>query len=364
MVQVCFDRVSKLYADGTTAVDALDLDVADGEFLCVLGPSGCGKSSTIRMLAGLEDVSLGEIRIDGRRVNEVSPQRRDAAMVFENYALYPHLSSFDNIAMPLRARGAKPDEIARLVRDVAATLKIGELLQRRPAKLSGGQRQRVAIGRAIIRSPRLFLMDEPLGHLEAYLRVELRAEIRALQERLQVTTLYVTHDQEEAAAVADKVAIMAHGKLQQSGRFLDALERPANVFVASFIGEPPMNFFEIAALTETGIGFAGAEIAFGAPVMAMLGRATARPLTLGVRPQDFEICAVEDGDVRGQVLLVQPQGRNAIVFVEIGEATLVLQSSRRVGKGETLGVRLNRDKIHVFDATGLAVVHGTEAAHG
>jgi multiple sugar transport system ATP-binding protein len=193
MAQVAFDNVTKLYADGTVAVDNFDLDVPDGEFLCVLGPSGCGKSSTIRMLAGLEEVSKGEIRIGGRRVNERTAQQRDAAMVFENYALYPHLNSFENIAMPLRARRFREEKIQKLVHDVASTLKIDDLLDRMPAKLSGGQRQRVAIGRAIIRSPQLFLMDEPLGHLEAYLRVELRAEIRALQERLKVTTLYVTH---------------------------------------------------------------------------------------------------------------------------------------------------------------------------
>jgi multiple sugar transport system ATP-binding protein len=364
MVHVRFDHVTKLYPDGTKAVDTLDLDVADGEFLCVLGPSGCGKSSTIRMLAGLEDVSIGEIRIDRRRVNELSPQERDAAMIFENYALYPHLNSFDNIAMPLRARGRKEDEIRKLVRDVAATLKISELLERMPAKLSGGQRQRVAIGRAIIRSPRLFLMDEPLGHLEAYLRVELRAEIRALQERLRVTTFYVTHDQEEAAAVADKVAIIAHGKLQQSGRFLDVLEKPANVFVATFIGEPPMNVFEIEAMNERGFAFAGAKIDLSAPVMSMLGMAPAGPLTFGVRPQDVEMCAVEEGDVRGKVLLVQPQGRNAIVSVELGDAVLLVHSSKRVREGERLGLKLNRDKIHVFDESGLAIVHGTEGARG
>ena len=364
MVQVRFDRVGKRYADGTAAVEAFDLDVADGEFLCVLGPSGCGKSSIIRMLAGLEEVTTGEIRIDGRRVNELSPQQRDAAMIFENYALYPHLNSFENIAMPLRARGRKQAEIIRLVRDVAATLRIGELLERRPAQLSGGQRQRVAIGRAIIRSPRLFLMDEPLGHLEAYLRVELRSEIRALQERLRVTTLYVTHDQEEAAAVADRVAIMANGRLQQVGRFLDVLEKPANVFVASFIGEPPMNLLPIAAMNEQGIELAGTRLELGGPVMTRLGQPGAGPLTFGVRPQDLEICPAENGDMHGRVLLVQPQGRNAILSVEVGDVTLAVHSAERVREGETLNLKVKREGIHVFDASGRALLHGMDTVHG
>ena len=364
MVQVHFDKVSKLYPDGTKAVDTLDLHVADGEFLCVLGPSGCGKSSTIRMLAGLEEVSLGEIRINGRRVNELPPQERDAAMIFENYALYPHLSSFENIAMPLRARGRSNAEVNKLVRDVAATLRIGELLDRKPAKLSGGQRQRVAIGRAIIRSPQLFLMDEPLGHLEAYLRVELRAEIRALQERLGVTTLYVTHDQEEAAALADSVAIMSHGQLQQSGPFLEVLEKPANIFVASFIGEPPMNLLSVEKVNADGVTTAGTNLRLDPLAMTFVNAAAKPAATFGIRPQDIDIGDAAAGDFPAQVILVQPQGRSSILVLQAENTTLTIQTARQAAVGDNVGLRINRDKIHIFDESGAAIVHGTEPAHG
>jgi ABC-type sugar transport system ATPase subunit len=365
MVQVHFDQVSKLYPDGTKAVDSLDLHVRDGELLCVLGPSGCGKSSTIRMLAGLEDVSAGVIRIDQRRINDVPPQERDAAMVFENYALYPHLTSFENIAMPLRARGRSRADVQRLVAEVATLLRIGELLERKPGQLSGGQRQRVAIGRAIVRSPQLFLMDEPLGHLEAYLRVELRAEIRALQERLGVTTLYVTHDQEEAAALADSVAIMSNARLQQVGTFLDVLEKPANLFVASFIGEPPMNLLPVAGLGEAGAIVLGRTVPVEDRVIRALAGRRQTPTTCGVRPQDLILCPVEEGDIAGSVVLVQPQGRSSIVLVDIGEGrTLTVQTTREASAGMPVGLRIDRSKIHLFDEAGVALAHGAEVALG
>jgi ABC-type sugar transport system ATPase subunit len=364
MAQVQFDQVSKLYADGAMAVEQLDLHVADGEFLCILGPSGCGKSSTIRMLAGLEEVTAGEIRIDSRRVNETPPQERDAAMIFENYALYPHLSSFENIAMPLRARRRSEAEVQKLVRDIAATLRIEELLERRPAKLSGGQRQRVAIGRAIVRSPKLFLMDEPLGHLEAYLRIELRAEIRSLQERLGVTTLYVTHDQEEAAAVADSIAIMEKGRLQQIGTFLNVLERPSNLFVASFIGEPPMNLIKVAGMTGEDIGILGTALRLAPETLEMLRRSRSTPTILGIRPQDIELNYAGQGDIDGRIILIQPQGRSSIISILAGGMNLSAQSERRVSLGETVGLRLDRERIHVFDESGKALAHGRDAANG
>jgi ABC-type sugar transport system ATPase subunit len=365
MVQVHFDQVSKLYPDGTKAVDSLNLHVPDGELLCVLGPSGCGKSSTIRMLAGLEDVSAGEIRIDRRRVNEVPPQERDAAMVFENYALYPHLSSFENIAMPLRARGRSQVEVQRMVSEVASLLRIGELLDRKPNRLSGGQRQRVAIGRAIVRSPQLFLMDEPLGHLEAYLRVELRAEIRALQERLGVTTLYVTHDQEEAAAVADSVAIMSNARLQQVGTFLEVLEKPVNLFVATFIGEPPMNLLPIQGFSAAGATVLGRTVPIEERVISALVTERRTPTTWGVRPQDLALCAIEEEAISGSILMVQPQGRSSIVLVDIGKGnTLTVHTTRDASAGMPVGIRVDRSKVHIFDETGAALAHGAEIAHG
>lgn len=365
MVQVHFDTVSKLYPDGTTAVDSLDLHVRDGEFLCVLGPSGCGKSSTIRMLAGLEDVSSGVIRIDQKRINDVPPQQRDAAMVFENYALYPHLTSFENIAMPLRARGRNAADVKRMVGETAALLRIEELLDRMPNQLSGGQRQRVAIGRAIVRSPRLFLMDEPLGHLEAYLRVELRAEIRALQERLGVTMLYVTHDQDEAAALANSVAVMSNSRLQQVGSFLDVLEKPANLFVATFIGEPPMNVLVIADFGETGATVLGRTVGVEDAVLAGLSAERRTPTTFGIRPQDLALCAEAEGDFAGSVLLVQPQGRSSIVLVDVGEGrTLTIQTARDLDVGMPVGLRVDRSKVHLFDESGKALAHGAEFARG
>ena len=365
MVQVHFDTVSKFYPDGTTAVDSLDLHVRDGELLCVLGPSGCGKSSTIRMLAGLEDVSAGVIRIDGKRINDVPPQQRDAAMVFENYALYPHLTSFDNIAMPLRARGRSAADVKRLVGETATLLRIEELLDRKPNQLSGGQRQRVAIGRAIVRSPRLFLMDEPLGHLEAYLRVELRAEIRALQERLGVTTLYVTHDQDEAAALADSVAVMSNSRLQQVGSFLDVLEKPANLFVATFIGEPPMNVMPITGFGEAGATVFGRTVRVDDAVLAGLSADRRVPTTFGIRPQDLAFCAEAEGDFVGSVLLVQPQGRTSIILINVGDGrTLTVQTTRDVHVGASVGIRVDRSKIHLFDEAGIALAHGAESARG
>src|SRR5687768_16780719 len=257
MPRVEFRRVGKVYGDGTQAVADLDLVVHDREFLCILGPSGCGKSSTLLMLAGLETVSSGYLLLDQRPINDVPPQHRDMAMVFENYALYPHLRVFDNIAMPLVARRRPQAEIAERVRQVADTLRIADLLTKRPHTLSGGQRQRVALGRAIVRTPQMFLMDEPLGHLEAYLRVQLRAEVRRLHERLGATTVYITHDQEEAAAISDRIAVMNNGRLQQIGTLLDLLDRPANRFVAEFIGALPINMLP-AALADTGLRVASA----------------------------------------------------------------------------------------------------------
>ena len=352
MPRIVFDKVSKLYPNGTPAVIDLALTIPDGEFLCVLGPSGCGKSSTVRMLAGLEEVTDGEILSDGRRLNEVPPQQRDAAMVFENYALYPHLSARENIAMPLRARQMDAKLLRERVDEVAATLRIVPLLERKPNQLSGGERQRVAIGRAIVREPQLFLMDEPLGHLEAYLRVELRAEIRALQERLGITTVYVTHDQEEAAAIADRIAVMAAGRLQQTGGFLEVLDRPRNLFVAGFVGEPPMNF--VAARLDGDRRIVVGSQAIDGP--SWLAAAPSLPrdakVTLGVRPSDIEIVDAARAVLVGDVTLTEPQGSHAIVRVATGLGDIAMLSSQPVAIGERIGLGLARERLHLFDAAG------------
>lgn len=251
MATVELRRVWKKYGD-VEAVRDLSLTCEDGEFLCLLGPSGCGKSSTMRMVAGLETITAGDLLMDGRRVNHVSPRERDIAMVFENYALYPHMNVYDNIATPLRARRLPSAEIERRVHAIAEILSIVDLLPRRIQNLSGGQKQRVGIGRAIVREPRLFIMDEPISHLDARLRADMRTELKRLHRRLGVTTLYVTHDQLEAVALADRIAVMHLGVLQQVGRPAELFDGPVNEFVAGFIGSPPMNMLSFASATLEG----------------------------------------------------------------------------------------------------------------
>src|SRR5436190_21520386 len=245
MAQVTFDNVSKAFPGGRNgpvqAVAGFSLDVHDGEFLVLVGPSGCGKTTVLRMLAGLEDATSGTIAIGGRIVNNVAPKDRDIAMVFQNFALYPHMTVYKNMAFALKLRGIPKPEIERRVRDTAKTLGIGELLERRPRELSGGQRQRVAVGRAIVREPKAFLFDEPLSNLDAKLRVSTRAELKALHQRLRTTTIYVTHDQEEAMTLGDRVVVMSGGVIRQAAPPLEVYRRPATTFVASFIGAPPMN---------------------------------------------------------------------------------------------------------------------------
>ncbi len=242
MAPITMNHISKVYGDGYRAVNDVSLDIADGEFMILVGPSGCGKSTLLRMIVGLEDISSGEMLIDGVRVNEKAPRDRNLAMVFQNYALYPHLTVFENIAFPLRLKGLADDEVKRRVEEAATTLELTEHLQRKPANLSGGQRQRVAMGRAIVRQASAFLFDEPLSNLDAKLRGQMRTEILRLQRRLDTTTVYVTHDQTEAMTLGDRVAVLRKGVLQQVAGPRELYEQPVNLFVAGFIGSPPMNF--------------------------------------------------------------------------------------------------------------------------
>src|SRR4051812_13195909 len=243
MAEIVLDRVTKSYPNGATAVNDLSLTIADGEFIILVGPSGCGKSTTLNMIAGLEEISSGELRIGGERVNEKAPKDRDIAMVFQSYALYPHMTVRQNIAFPLTLAKMKKEEIAQKVEETAKILDLSDFLDRKPAQLSGGQRQRVAMGRAIVRDPKAFLMDEPLSNLDAKLRVQMRSEIARLQTRLGTTTVYVTHDQTEAMTLGDRVAVMRAGLLQQVDTPKELYEHPRNLFVAGFIGSPAMNFF-------------------------------------------------------------------------------------------------------------------------
>jgi multiple sugar transport system ATP-binding protein len=279
------ERLTKVYADGTRAVQELDLEIADGEFVVFVGPSGCGKTSALRMIAGLEDITAGTVRVGERVVNDLPPKARDMAMIFQNYALYPHMNVYDNMAFGLKMRGIDRAEIRRRVEGAARILGLAEVLSKRPRHLSGGQRQRVAMGRAIVREPQAFLMDEPLSNLDAKLRVQMRAEIARIQRDLRVTTIYVTHDQSEAMTLGDRVCVMRGGLLQQVDRPQVLYNRPTNLFVAGFIGSPAMNLVE-AELVEHG---ADQAVRFGphellVPGKPELRRHSGRRLALGIRP--------------------------------------------------------------------------------
>ena len=302
MAEIVLEHVNKSYPDGATAVKDLNITIADGEFLILVGPSGCGKTTTLNMIAGLEDISSGELRIGGERVNEKAPKDRDIAMVFQSYALYPHMTVRQNIAFPLTLAKMKKTEIAEKVEETAKILDLTELLDRKPSQLSGGQRQRVAMGRAIVRHPKAFLMDEPLSNLDAKLRVQMRGEIARLQRRLGTTTVYVTHDQTEAMTLGDRVVVMHGGVAQQIGTPDELYERPANLFVAGFIGSPAMNFFP-ATLTPTGLTLPFGEVMLTPEVQEVIG-AHPKPenVIVGVRPEHLQDASLIDGYQRIRAL--------------------------------------------------------------
>ena len=302
MAEIVLENVTKSYTGGATAVQDLSLTIADGEFLILVGPSGCGKSTTLNMIAGLEDISSGELRIGGERVNEKEPRDRDIAMVFQSYALYPHMTVRQNIAFPLTLAKMSKADIAAKVEETAKILDLTALLDRKPAQLSGGQRQRVAMGRAIVRSPKAFLMDEPLSNLDAKLRVQMRTEIARLQARLGTTTVYVTHDQTEAMTLGDRVVVMSGGVAQQVGTPDELYNEPANLFVAGFIGSPSMNFFP-ATRTDVGVQLPFGEVTLTDEARAALDQhRPSADLIAGVRPEQFDDAAVIDAYARIQSL--------------------------------------------------------------
>src|SRR5438105_421322 len=315
MAAIELDRLTKVYADGTRAVHELDLDVADGEFVVFVGPSGCGKTSALRMIAGLEDISGGTVRVGGEVVNDLPPKARDMAMIFQNYALYPHMNVYDNMGFGLKMRGLDRGEIKRRVESAAKVLGLSEVLGKRPRHLSGGQRQRVAMGRAIVREPQAFLMDEPLSNLDAKLRVQMRAEIARIQRSLEVTTIYVTHDQSEAMTLGDRVCVLRAGLLQQVDRPQVLYDRPANLFVAGFIGSPAMNLVEAELIERNGgvvIDFGPHELSVPDDVAAErpeLRRYLGKSVALGIRPEDL-------ADARGREAAA---GRELEVTVDIKE---------------------------------------------
>jgi multiple sugar transport system ATP-binding protein len=326
MAGVTFTGVGKVYPDGTRAVEALDLTIEDGEFMVLVGPSGCGKTSALRMVAGLEGITEGELRIGEQVVNFVEPRKRDVAMVFQNYALYPHMTVFENIAFPLRSRKLPNSEVDARVGRTAAMLGLEDQLRRRPGNLSGGQRQRVAMGRAIVREPKVFLMDEPLSNLDAKLRVQMRAEIAKLQRELGVTTIYVTHDQVEAMTMGTHIAVMRKGVLQQVGPAQEIYDHPANLFVATFVGSPAMNLLR-AAVEPHADGFTCVigeqRIAVSAKALANtpgLADYRGRELAVGIRPEDFRSVNGSSNGVphlRGEVTLVEALGSERLVHFEI-----------------------------------------------
>ncbi|MHA7649410.1 ABC transporter ATP-binding protein [Mycobacterium sp. ML4] len=295
MADIVLEHVNKSYPDGHPAVQDLSITIADGEFLILVGPSGCGKTTTLNMIAGLESISSGELRIGGERVNEKAPKDRDIAMVFQSYALYPHMTVRQNIAFPLTLAKMKKADIAKKVEETAKILDLTELLERRPSQLSGGQRQRVAMGRAIVRQPKAFLMDEPLSNLDAKLRVQMRGEIARLQKRLGTTTVYVTHDQTEAMTLGDRVVVMHGGVAQQIGTPTELYERPANLFVAGFIGSPAMNFFP-ATPTSFGLTLSFGEVTLTQEVQQVIaGHPKPENIIVGLRPEHIHDAALLDG---------------------------------------------------------------------
>ncbi|QEO15309.1 sn-glycerol-3-phosphate ABC transporter ATP-binding protein UgpC [Agromyces intestinalis] len=352
MASVTFDKATRLYPGGTRpAVDKLDLEIADGEFLVLVGPSGCGKSTSLRMLAGLEEVNEGNIFIGDRNVTDVPPKDRDIAMVFQNYALYPHMTVAENMGFALKIAGVGKEERAQRVLEAAKLLDLEPYLSRKPKALSGGQRQRVAMGRAIVRSPQVFLMDEPLSNLDAKLRVQTRSQIASLTRRLGVTTVYVTHDQTEALTMGDRIAVLKDGVLQQVGTPRDLYEKPNNVFVAGFIGSPAMNLFQ-ADLAEGGIRFGTAIVPVERDV---LSEASTQQVTIGVRPEDIQVSTTEGEGLKVVVDLVEELGADGYLYghsdIEGKRTDIVARVDGRIHPfaGDTVYLTALPNHVHVFE---------------
>ncbi|MBQ2262310.1 MAG: sn-glycerol-3-phosphate ABC transporter ATP-binding protein UgpC [Loktanella sp.] len=349
MATIVMDDLHKVYAGGVKAVTGISLDIADGEMIVLVGPSGCGKSTLLRMVAGLETISDGTLKIGDRMVNNLEPAERDIAMVFQNYALYPHMTVFDNLAYGLRNRKFPKDEINRRVHEAAEMLEIAAYLDRKPRNLSGGQRQRVAMGRALVREPAAFLFDEPLSNLDAKLRVQMRVEIRQLQKRLKTTSLYVTHDQLEALTMADRLVVLNGGKIEQVGTPMDVFNKPASVFVAGFIGSPAMNMLDVAYLRDTG----AAQGLSGLPQGTDL---------IGVRPDDLLLNAPEAPhlSLTGDVVLLEPAGSESHIYVSLAGSsqpvTMRVQGLPNVLEGARINLSVPLSALHPFaSATGLRV---------
>ncbi|MFC7201933.1 ABC transporter ATP-binding protein [Haloferax namakaokahaiae] len=370
MAELTLDNVSKFFDDGgskVVAVDDASMEIQDGEFLVLVGPSGCGKSTTLRMIAGLESVSEGEIRLGDERMDNRPPRDRNIAMVFQSYALYPHMTVRGNMRFGLEESTEMADgEIDRVVTETAEMLDIGELLDRKPGELSGGQQQRVALGRAIVRDPAVFLMDEPLSNLDAKLRSQMRTELQRLQEELGVTTVYVTHDQTEAMTMGDRIAILDDGELQQVATPLEAYHEPANQFVAGFIGEPSMNFFEMEVDDGTLVGDAFSYELSGETKAAVGDQSH---VTLGIRPEDIELGgSAATHTYETTVDVVEPMGNENAVYLgfESTDSTFVATTGgmRRISSGQRISAHFPEDAIHLFDSAGEAIHNRSIEASG
>jgi multiple sugar transport system ATP-binding protein len=353
MAAVTYDKASRIYPGSTKpAVDALDLEIADGEFLVLVGPSGCGKSTSLRMLAGLEDIDAGSIHIGGRDVTRVPPKDRDIAMVFQNYALYPHMTVAENMGFALKIAGKSKSEIQQRVREAAKILDLEDYLDRRPKALSGGQRQRVAMGRAIVRQPQVFCMDEPLSNLDAKLRVSTRTQIASLQRRLDITTVYVTHDQVEAMTMGDRVAVLKDGLLQQVDTPRHMYEKPANVFVAGFIGSPAMNLLQIDLDGDT-LHFGGGEVHIPRAAVEEVG--STRTVTVGVRPEDMQVTE-PGGGLATEVAVVEETGADAFLYGsaevhgERHEIIARVDARKPPSKGDVVHLAPRQSGLHLFSS--------------
>jgi len=371
MAQVLLDHVTKRFADGVVALDDLSLEIADGEFLILVGPSGCGKTTALRLVAGLERPSSGTITIGDRVVNDVTPRDRDIAMVFQNYALYPHMTAYQNLAFGLKERKTPKPEIERRVREASAILGLDELLKRRPAQLSGGQRQRVAMGRALVREPAAFLLDEPLSNLDAKLRVQMRAELKRIHQRLGITTIYVTHDQVEAMTLGDRIVVMSNGRVQQIGAPQDVYRSPENLFVAGFIGSPPMNLLR-GKSTDGSLVVGDLSLPWSA--------STPAEVAVGMRPEDLAPANGSGPSLAFTVDVVEPLGSEVVVHgtvpgtaVESGAEeegaeipipvsgaraplTAIFDPADEPRPGDTVNLAVSPARLHLFDLrTGLAI---------
>lgn len=352
MATITLDEVRKVYAGNVEAVKGVSIDIADGEFIVLVGPSGCGKSTLLRMIAGLEDITTGEIKIGDRVVNKVDPADRDIAMVFQNYALYPHMSVYNNLAYGLKNRKISKEEIDRRVKEAARILEISDYLDRKPRALSGGQRQRVAMGRAIVREPAAFLFDEPLSNLDAKLRVQMRVEIKRLQKDLGTTSVYVTHDQLEAMTLADRLVVLNGGRIEQIGSPIEVYDKPASTFVASFIGSPAMNLLDVKA-TDSGLALASGT-GLAAPNPA--GKSSYQ---LGIRPEHLSVVDTKGNgsdalDLELKVKLLEPVGAESYLYAEFPdggpEIIIRVESHARFNAGDTVYLQAKASDIHLFDA--------------